>query len=353
MRDPRLCPLLLAAAGAALLGGPSAMAAAAARPAPHSILAECLEDAEIGAGERTALSETASAFVGDLLAGRTPEAYARLGTAQQAKVSAKQFAAAGAALQRGGPFSGLHQEHVYLIQTRGPLPSMVCGQPKTLDGWVRVRTSAAPKQAYVLFAAHAKSSDLAINLRLEPEAGKWRVLDFAVAGSAFGGRTAKDFLALARTQAAAGHAFNATMLLATARSLAQRGPNLEWGFAEEIQRAMAASKAPPELVGKPPYSWKLGATTFDVASVSATGAGGKFLLVLQQKLPAWPDDATAERQNRALIEALLKSRPEVREVFDGILGEAIKPEGTGGLGTVYDMREGFRGPGAGAAKAPS
>lgn len=303
--------------------------------------ASCAADAEVPAAERATLGRAATTFMEALLAGRTAEAYGMMGLQAKARATPQQFANAAPALQKMGPFGALKAEHVYLIKTGGPLPSMVCGKPGASDAWVRVRTSGAPRQAYVLMSGLARDAHVAINVRLEPEGETWKVLDFALNGDSTAGRDARQFLALGRAQAGAGHAFNAALLLSTARQLAQRGPNLQLGLAEIIEHDIAVLQPPPELSGKPPLTWTLGGTLFQVTGLTAAGMGERYVLMLEQRPTPWPGEVTAERQNRALIEAFLKVHPETREAFDGVLVQSVKPDGSGAARTLYDTRKGY------------
>jgi hypothetical protein len=316
--------------------------AGSAHPVAAKALAKCIEDGEIAEADRGALHKASAAFAEDLLQGRAPEAYRRLNAASRARTPSDRFAVALAQMQRAGPFGELRVEHTYLIESHGAQPSIVCGNPRTLDDWAQVRTSGAARQAYVLYSVRSRGRGWALYVRLEPEDGEWRIVDFALSGSSAAGRTSRDFLALARTQAAAGHAFNTAILLSTAQSLAHRGPDMQWGFMREIQRIAANIQPPEELAGKPPFVWNFGGTAFDIAQVSATDVGQSYVLVLRQQPSAWSGEADADKRNRVLVEAFLASRPEVREVFSAILCQAIRPDGASAVNTLYDMKAGFR-----------
>ena len=67
--------------------------------------------------------------------------------------------------------------------------------------------------------------------------------------------------------------------------------------------------------------------------------GGEFALRIAHKVAQTGDQHELDRQNRALIKAFGDAHPEYRQIFDGLVVQAVMPDGSS-FGTVEQTRAG-------------
>ena len=336
---------IIALSVASLVGGPNGVSPAtgAAGKAPPKLYSGlCLEDGEIGSKIRSAADSEAKSFIQHVLGGDVQFAYGQMSVAGKASVTAAQFASVTqSAVKSAGPFSKLEVVKTYLVELKGSAPTAICGELSSPERWIAVRTAPIARQVYVTLDAAAPNNGWTITVWMEPEDATWRVRSFALNISTIAGRSAHDIWSLASAQARAGHSFNAALLYGAARGLAARGPNFQLGIQPQILKDMAAAARPPELKGAPPFILSLGGRTYRVSEFTTLGIADKLRLIVKLRPETWTNDAKADLENRAFLDAFLAARPELREVYASVVAQAYKPDGTGGFGTVYDVQKGY------------
>jgi hypothetical protein len=143
--------------------------------------------------------------------------------------------------------------------------------------------------------------------------------------------------ALARTQQARQHSFNAALLYAAAAQTADRGPNFQLGIALSISDEMSKLTAPPEIQGQPPFFWKNGETTYKVASVGPIAVGGKIYVVIVHEVSPWQSDEQVDGWNKDLLRYFKHRFPEYSDFFAGLVARATERGSNRGYGTVEEL----------------
>jgi hypothetical protein len=307
--------------------------------APH-----CEMDKEIPTADRDAIERAALEFMNDVLGSHPDAAYGLMTKEGQTKITLTQFTAAVQAhVLSMAPFDNVHVTNAYLVNVLDgtQIQAVICGEVVSNKTWVAVAAKAVPKQAHVVLAAHTRNYDWAFVLWLIPEQNAWRVENFYAGFTTTAGRTADQLWTMAREQNKKGHLFNANLLYTAAHALAARGPSFQLGISPDLEQDISKFVAPPELQGPPPHTWHVEGATYSITHVSIIGIGGQLNVIIDQQLSAWGGNEDADRRNRKLAEALAKMHPEYTEVFSGIVVRALKPDGSGGASTVYEVGKGF------------
>jgi hypothetical protein len=301
----------------------------------------CLTDDAIAAETRTAANDAARAFYDKLLKNDTTARDALTDEAQKL-VAPEVFEAMMRTITSNGPYNDFTIQHTYQPTiTRAPGRVSCAGDSEATS----VSLSALPNatQTHTLFTAKTRNNDWSLTTWMVKKDKTWRVHAFYVSMASIVGHTAPDILRLAEEQAGKGHAFNAYLLYAVARNLADRGPNIDLGLTTQINAALKKQEAPPELKGAPPFSWQIDGVTFPVEFVALVGTDKKLGLTFLHRDPAWDgkDTGKAERRNKRLIDGFVKTHPEYSEVFSYISARILEPGKDTGWGTVFDATKGY------------
>lgn len=192
-----------------------------------------------------------------------------------------------------------------------------------------IAASPAPLQAHVIIEATARNNRWAFVLWLLPDQPRWRINGFYILPITILDRTATDIWKLARQERQRGHVLNSYLLYVSAAQLAYRGPDLQLGIQPEIVKEKAALTVPPELKGEPPFEWKFSKGNYHVIGIGPIGVGGVFALRIVHTVAQTGDDRELDRQNRALITAFKDAHPDYAQVFDGLVVQAVMPNGSG------------------------
>ena len=303
----------------------------------------CREDAGISDTDRQAIAATAMALVHAVIAKNDAAAYAMMTTRAKSLTSFEQFGDFTAATGRLGPFTNPAVSHLYLLDVAGAGADTraICG-PVSGDDWVSVQVRPGLKQAYADVTAQTINNGWSFTLWLQQENGGWRVADVRASMSGVSGLASRDLLTLARRERDGGHAFNATLLYQAASATTARGPNFQIGVAQSIRKDIAAFTPPPELQGNGPYTWTLQGQTYKVAQVTILGVEKKLALVFILPQDSWGDNLTIDMENRQFLDAFRAAHPDYARVFPFLIARAIKPDNSGGFGTVYDAAKGYQ-----------
>ena len=147
---------------------------------------------------------------------------------------------------------------------------------------------------------------------------------------------AGDLWAAAQAEQHKNHNFNAFILGVTALQFADRGPHFHLGIQSEIGKGLNEMHRPETLQGNPPFNWKLGDQSFKILNVGPIGVGGKIYLTIRQEIAVASDDKEYDRQNHVLITAFAKAFPEYKDVFSGLVIEAVTSSNQNGFRTVQE-----------------
>jgi hypothetical protein len=198
------------------------------------------------------------------------------------------------------------------------------------------------RQAHVLVSAQTKNYEWQLSLWLWPEEAGWKVHHFHLGASGLAGLGAGPILALARRERREGHAFNALMLYSALRSgLLDRGPAFQLGLAQAMDKDYRALEPPPEMRGVAPYTFKMDGATYSVGHISVTGVAKQLGLVFDLPQTEWTGEAAADNFSHAFLTAFVSTHPDYVRVFGFVLARFMKPDGSGGFGTVYEAEKGF------------
>jgi hypothetical protein len=302
----------------------------------------CAVDEAIDAPLRKGAVAASTRFFKAVIARDNQAAYAMLTPGfQQRMLPAKFDELTGAILDgAGGPFVGLKSEHAYHVTREGQAGRVICGNSET---GVAVNALPGATQVHTLFSAATPSHAWALTAWMTKNADAWEVASFYVTIAGVAGRGSDELWRLGQVQAGKNNAFNAFLLLSAASATAYRGPDFQTALKPSIDAALAAQKVPPELAGNPPRTWVLGRTKYAIEQVTIVGADKDLGLVIMYRDEGWDaaDDVDGETRNRALIQAFVKSRPEVQEAFGFVVARILRPGQDVGWGTVYDVKRGF------------
>lgn len=310
-------------------------------PVEQTAAAPCLADDAIDAARRTAANDAARAFFDKLLK-IDPTAGDALSDEAKKRVSPDMLQAMMQTIAANGPYSDLTIAHTYQPTIGGAPGRITC---PGADAATTLSLAALPDttQVHTLFTAKTRNNDWSLTTWMIEKDKTWRVHAFYVSMASIVGHSASDILSMAEAQAKKGHAFNAYLLYAVARNLADRGPNIDLGLTQDINATLAKHEPPPELKGTPPFTWKLDGMTFPVEFVALVGTDKKLGLTFLHRDPAWDgkDTGKAERRNKRLIDGFVKTHPEYAEVFSYISARILEPGKDTGWGTVFDATKGY------------
>jgi hypothetical protein len=304
----------------------------------------CRVDDEIPQADRAEAEKLALELAQNLTSGSPDQIYALMSKEAQSTIGRENIAKVADMVRTKGPFQNIRVAHSYFIEVTGgddKLPPTACS--KTSDGPERVTVSmrALPRQFHIEVAAHTVNNDWSMFVWLVPDGDSLNALSFSINTSATSGRTAQDFLRLAREQNAHGHVYNTAFLLQAAEELSSRGPNAMPFWKPELDKEAKAIVPPKDFTGKPPFLWHVGDRIFALQDGGVMGVGGNLYLVFDRRLESWGDNASADADNRVFVDAAVKAFPEFGESFQGIVARAHKPDGNGGFTTVFTFDKGF------------
>jgi len=303
----------------------------------------CQQDTEIPAATREAMQDRAMSFLQAFLAGDTAKAFGMMTPDAQKSAPEEKLAEISGVLQKtAAPFDPPTVAHTYFVQSKGGGPNTrtVCGTLAD-DKWVAVEIKPGFDQGHVWISAKARNNDWAFTFWLLPNGNDWRVAYFNANPSSIVGLTPGDLLQKARSERDSHHAFNATLLYIAAASISNFGPSFQLGVAQPLQEDLSKLQAPSELMGKPPFTWDMQGKKYIVQQVSIIGVAGKIGLIFQLPQTTWNGDEQADKSNRDFINAFIATHSDYSRDFSFLVARALKPDGSGGFGTVYQNGKGF------------
>jgi hypothetical protein len=313
--------------------------------------ARCQTDDEVPARDRSVYEEPALSLVQEVLAGAAEKAYARFSNDAKAIVKLEGIAQLGRQIAENGLLRPdavrvAHSYRVTMSSTGSADQLLRCtaiarGSIARPEGWVAVRAKPVPLQAHVIVEGRAQNNLWNFAVWLIPERAQWQVQHVQATLATISDKSAQDFWTLAREESKRGRRFNAFILFGTAVQLAYRGPAFQLGIQPEIQKELAALQAPTTLQGKPPFIWKSQGKEFRVLSLGPIGFTDSFALRVRQQLATWGNNEYLERENRALLDVLRASHPEIANVFDHVVIEAVPGVGADlpAFRTVEELRK--------------
>jgi hypothetical protein len=303
----------------------------------------CLEDGEIPEATRAALDNRAIAFTNAVLSQDLDLARGMMTEAARGPVTADRFSALfGTMIRTAGPFAAPAAAHTYFVRSAGSGPDarVLCGT-LTNNQWASVEIRPGVEQGHVVVAVQSRNNEWAFSYWLLPDKNDWQVQYVHMGVSSIVGLSAGQMLERARVERDGGRAFNATLLYAAARGLADYGVALQPGIARPIREDLQKFNPAPELAGHPPFEWTMSGTTYTVAQAALLGVNKKLGIVFMLPQKEWAGNDEADRFNRAFLSAFVTSHPDYSRSFAFLVARALKPDNSGGFGTVYENGKGF------------
>jgi hypothetical protein len=178
-------------------------------------------------------------------------------------------------------------------------------------------------------------------LWLLPVGDHWQVQYFHMGPSTIVGMTPEMLLASARQQRNSGHPFNAAMLYAGVQGTIDRGNAFQLGVGQSLHDDLAKFTVPAELSGKLPFVWNMKGSKYSVAQASIIGVQGKLSLVFLLPQATWNGEGNVRTKKQAFINAFIATHPDYSSTFTFLVARALKPDNSGGFGTVYENGKGF------------
>jgi hypothetical protein len=333
---------------AAAISGVSAQQDTA--PNLNAFEGSCSTDDDVPESDRALYEKTAMRFIGNLLGDKPETAHADLVDELQEKLPVPDFVRATEGARSNPQITELHIVHSYLLSqtTFGSDPVTIpClasnhgpgfGAP---EGRVDLLARPVPRQAFIIIEGQIRKDREAFILWLLPQQDGWRIGYYTSSKITILAKTSTDIWNLAREEQKRGHALISYLLYDTALKLADHGPNLQLGIRSEIIKEMLGLERPTEFQGAPPYTWTFDKVAYHVAAISPIAVGGAFNLIIAHNVEQTSDSQELERQNRAFINSFEEAHPEFESVFDGLVVQAVTPNGVR-FGTVDQKRGGHQ-----------
>ncbi|WP_395645076.1 hypothetical protein [Terricaulis sp.] len=313
---------------------------------PSLMFGFCHANDEIGANERAEIDAAASAFMEEFLA-NPAAAHADMAVAARQTITPEQLTIARAQYLSLGAAAPRQTANTYLMRFATgsrhgeKVACNIHGNPRRPDLVARGGTW---RSAVVLMTESIDSgaAERATSVWMDHESGGWRVRGFFFTLSRINGMGVEEFWTRAKSERRAGHGLNASVLYSAAASTLDRGDFLVLSIAPDFISDQHGFAGPPEFLGDPPYPVELDGQRYNIVTMQTHGAREGTFLFIKHQLPGWPDNAAAEAANRQFIDGFNARYPEWRDVFDGLIVRAVRPNSNAAWGTVYFKDRGFR-----------
>lgn len=266
----------------------------------------CHDGAEIESQKRLDITAASLKFVQAALSGDVDTAYSQFTEAAKTNSPRDQLARAFQAFKSAGPFDGFRVERIVTVtgwgDRSGSAGIAICSKSSAPEAGVTVAIQKIPEQAYALVSAKGKASQETwmAAVWLIPHAGRWEVHAFHAPIATALGKSADEYLAMARVEKNRGHDLNAGLLYSDAASIAVRGPFYHLGVEDIIQRESQTVIPPQEFRGQAPFSLGGSSGTFSIHRLNSIPISGKLYLVIAHEVDPWKDSGEVEQRNQAL-----------------------------------------------------
>ncbi len=300
----------------------------------------CKSDSEIGPSERATIESVALSFTTKAFGTDVSGAYAMMTAETKATLTAGGLAAAIGSTGLPTMSPTFKVDHAYLVESNGSPGRAICGALKD-NRWISVAMGTARRQAHAMILGQTRNNDWQVSLWLWPDNDGWKVHLLHVGLSGAVGLGAEQIFDMARRERREGHPFNAFVLYVAVRTFLDRGPALQLGLVQAAESDYRTLEAPPELRGQPPYVWSMNGTSYGVSHVAMMGVGGQIGLVIELPQREWNGEAAADSFNHEFLNAFVSAHSDYARVFEFVLARAVKPDGSGAFGTVYEAGKGF------------
>lgn len=315
-------------------------------------LGACQRDDEIEASIREGSSKAAEGFFTAMLNGDSESSYAALTPDLQKAIPRATFDTMVEAVTARGPFTDMKPAHAYKPSVVGRAGGSKCGGGETA---VTVNAVPGVTQVHEVLTAQTASNGWALTAWMVEDGGAWHVRSFYTSLESMVGQDAAALFNLAKAQAKAGNAFNATLLYVGAGSVVERGPDMKLAIERDIADALAANTPPADLKGKAPFTWTFEDTKYTVEGITLTAAQSQLGFVIAHRDDTWDgkDNAAAAELNKKLIEGFKTAHPEYAEAFGFIVARIVSKDGSASFDTVFDKTNGYVEAAAPAPAAPA
>jgi len=331
------------AIAAAILAACVTAGAAQAQGSASAFFARCKVDDEIAAADRHAAETTALALARATIAGDEVAILGDMTPAAQIATPPDKLRSLLSYVASFAPYRDLHVERTFSINVEkvgGVVPRIHCGKsasdPEAM--WLSVMPSG--HQIDVAISTQSRNNGWSFFVVLERDDDAWKAASFHIDGASAAGHSSRDFQKLAEAQAAKGHRINAALLYEAAIGVAERGPNAVPVWHAALVKEAAGFVLPKELARTTPLTWTAADPALGRATVALTAVAPNLALIFERHPQAWSNDAAADRDSQAFATSVI-SHAELSEVFSAVIVRAMRPDGSGGFGTVYEFGKGF------------
>jgi hypothetical protein len=303
----------------------------------------CHYGGEIDSKKKSDITAVSLQFAQAALAGDVDAAYSHFTEAAKANTPKDQLAGALQVFKPAGPFEAFQVERIMTVTGWGDTSKSnsvaICSKDAAHpEAGVTVAIQKIPEQAYALVSAKGKGAHETwiAAVWMIPRAEKWEVHAFHATIRTVLGKSADEYLAMARIEKNRGHALNAGLLYSDAASIAGRGNFYHTGIEDLIQQESQQVTPPQEFRGRGPFSLTGPSGSFSIVRLNTIGLSGKLYLVIAHEVDPWKNSREIEQKNQALIRTFAKQFPEYSGVFGGLVAEATARGGNNGWRTVEE-----------------
>jgi hypothetical protein len=232
-----------------------------------------------------------------------------------------------------------------------PIPhaEFLCGvfasNGQTTDSAVFSLNNLPPgKYAVVILDAPSPKGEYMVSLILQQQSSDWKLDNLYIKTANSAGHGSDWFAARARGFQSKGQMHNAWLYYLEARSLASPLPLMStaatdklYDESQKVQPAdLPADGKPADLSPATPTAAP--AATYKLTALFPEAVGNDFDLIVKYQVADISDTAQAYRNNVAVMKALLKKYPELRDAFAAVVARAVDPAGHD-YGTLLAMKD--------------
>ena len=196
------------------------------------------------------------------------------------------------------------------------------------------------KYAVVILDAPSPKSALTVSLILQQQSSDWKLDNLYIKTASSAGHDSDWFAARARGFQSKGQMHNAWLYYLEARSLASPLPLMSTAETDKLYDE-SQKVLPADLLaaGNPAdLSTATAAATYKLTALFPEAVGNDLDLIVKYQAADISNTAQAYQSNVAVMKALLKKYPELRDAFAAVVARAVDPAGHD-YGTLLAMKD--------------
>ncbi len=194
------------------------------------------------------------------------------------------------------------------------------------------------KYAVVILDAPLPKGALTVSLILQQQSSEWKLDHLYIKTASSAGHDSDWFAARARGFQSKGQMHNAWLYYLEARSLASPLPQMSTAATDKLYDE--SHKVLPEDLpsGNKTANLSAGTTTYKLTALFPEAVGNDLDLIVKYQVADISNTAQAYQSNVAVMKALLKKYPELRDAFAAVVARAVDPAGHD-YGTLLAMKD--------------